>query len=97
MPPVDAFWSLTVYTADKFLYANPIDRYVVNSPMVPSLQKDPDGGFTLYVQHESPGAAKEANWLPAARGRLRPDFPLLPAGPAIRDGSWQAPPVVKEA
>lgn len=97
LPPVDAFWSLTVYTADKFLYANPIDRYVINSPLVPSLQKDADGGFTLHLQHESPGAAQEANWLPTPEGDFGLTFRCYQPGPAIRDGSWQAPPVVKAA
>ncbi|MCU0501113.1 MAG: DUF1254 domain-containing protein [Anaerolineae bacterium] len=95
LPPVDAFWSLTVYTADKFLYANPIDRYVINSPLVPALQKDADGGFTLYVQHEAPGAGQEANWLPVPAGDFGLTFRCYQPGPAIRDGSWQAPPVLK--
>jgi hypothetical protein len=95
LPPVAAFWSLTVYTADKFLYANPIDRYVINSPLVPSLQKDADGGFTLYVQHEAPGAGQDANWLPTPAGDFGLTFRCYQPGPAIRDGSWQAPPAVK--
>jgi hypothetical protein len=95
MPPVGAFWSLTVYTADKFLYANAINRYVINSPMVPALSTDSDGGFTLYIQHDSPGADREANWLPAPAGDFGLTFRCYQPGPAIRDGSWQAPPVAK--
>ena len=54
--PVRGFWSITVYTPQKLLYANTIQRYVISSPMLPSLARDPDGGFTLYVQNELPGA-----------------------------------------
>ena len=94
-PPVGAFWSITVYTAEKFLYANPINRYVVNSPMLPALQKDADGGFTLYIQHDSPGPDREAIWLPVPEGDFGLTFRCYQPGQAIRDGSWQAPPVVK--
>jgi hypothetical protein len=94
MPPVAAFWSITVYTADKFLYANELNRYVINSPMVPSLAKDDDGGFTLYVQHDRPSDDKVGNWLPVPEG----DFGLTlrcyqPKQPII-DNEWIAPPVV---
>jgi hypothetical protein len=95
LPPVGAFWSITVYTAEKFVYANAINRYVVNSPMVPSLKKDAEGGFTLYVQHESPRADMESNWLPVPAEDFGLTFRCYQPGPAIRDGSWQAPPVMK--
>ena len=52
----------------SLLVANPINRYLINSPMLPSLVADPDGGYTFYVQNESPGIDKEANWLPAPEG-----------------------------
>ena len=69
LPPVNAFWSVTMYELPlSLLYANPINRYLINSPMLPNLKRDADGGITLYVQHESPGADKEANWLPAPSG-----------------------------
>ena len=69
LPPVNAFWSLTMYELPaSLLYANPLNRYLINSPMLPSLKRDADGGITLYVQNESPGADKEANWLPAPKG-----------------------------
>jgi hypothetical protein len=62
LPPVNAFWSVTMYELPaSLLYANPITRYLINSPMLPDLKRDPDGGITLYVQHKSPGAEKEAN------------------------------------
>ena len=50
------------------LVANPINRYLINSPMLSDLKKDADGGLTLYVQHDSPGKDKESNWLPAPEG-----------------------------
>ena len=52
----------------SLLVANPINRYLINSPMLPSLVPDADGGYTLYIQNESPGTDKEANWLPAPKG-----------------------------
>ena len=56
---MNAFWSITAYTADKFLSDNPINRYVINSPMLPALVKDTVGSFTLYLQNELPGADLE--------------------------------------
>jgi hypothetical protein len=95
LPPVGAFWSITAYNASKFLLVNPINRYVVNSSMVPSLLKDPDGGFTLYLQSESPGKDLEANWLPVSQDAFNLAFRTYQPGQAIIDGSWQAPPVVR--
>jgi hypothetical protein len=95
MPPVRAFWSITVYDAAMLLYANPLDRYVINSPMVKDLVKDEDGGFTLYVQHASPGADKEANWLPVPAGKFNLTFRAYQPEQAILDFSYHAPPVVK--
>ncbi len=94
LPPVGAFWSITAYNADKFLLRNPIDRYVINSVMLPSLRRDADGGFTLYLQHESPGTEREANWLPVSADAFNLAFRTYQPGPAIMDGTWQAPPVV---
>jgi hypothetical protein len=69
LPPVNAFWSLTMYELPaSLLYANPLNRYLINSPMLPNLKRDADGGITLYVQNESPGKEKEANWLPSPSG-----------------------------
>ena len=73
LPPVHAFWSLTMYEMPKsLLVANPIDRYLINSPMLPELKRDADGGVTLLIQNESPGKDKEANWLPAPKGEPPP-------------------------
>ena len=94
LPPVNAFWSLTMYAAPShLLVANPLKRYLVNSPMLPQLKHDADGGLTLYVQNQSPGKDNEANWLPAPKG----DFSLYVRAywpkTAVTDGSWTPPPV----
>jgi hypothetical protein len=71
LPPVNAFWSVTMYDGTtQFLIKNPIDRYLINSPMLPGLKKDPDGSLTLYIQKDAPGAAKKANWLPSPNGPI---------------------------
>lgn len=94
MPPVGAFWSITVYTAERLLYANPLARHAINSPMVPALVRDADGGITIDVQHASPGTERETNWLPVPRAPFILTFRAYQPGEAIRDGSWTAPPVV---
>ena len=69
LPPVNAFWSLTMYELPaSLLTANPLNRYLLNSPMLPQFKRDADGGLTLIIQNESPGKDKEANWLPAPKG-----------------------------
>src|SRR5271156_2102411 len=66
LPPVNAFWSVTMYDGkSQFLIQNPINRYLINSPMLSAMRKNKDGSLTLYIQKDSPGKAKEANWLPA--------------------------------
>jgi hypothetical protein len=96
LPPVNAFWSLTLYTLpSSLLYANPLKRYLINSPMLPDLKRDADGGLTLYVQHKNPGAKKESNWLPALEGAFFCAMRLYWPKPAALDGSWKAPPMVK--
>ncbi|MFE5285348.1 DUF1254 domain-containing protein [Nocardia sp. NPDC056611] len=91
LPPVNAFWSLTMYKMPQsLLSANPINRYLINSPMLPSLKQDPDGGYSIYVQHESPGADRESNWLPAPEGPFRLTERLYwPQEPAL-NGTWRA-------
>jgi hypothetical protein len=92
-PPVGAFWSITLYDGDRFLYANPIDRYLVGSRMLPTMVRDPDGGITVLIQHERPAPECEANWLPAPPGPFSLAFRTYLPGPEIRDGRWTAPPV----
>ncbi len=97
-PPVDAFWSVTMYDSKtQLLIKNPIDRYLINSTMLPTLAKSADGSLTIYIQRDSPGKDKEPNWLPAPDGPIfmvmrlyRPkETPpsILPPG----EGSWQPP------
>lgn len=94
LPPVNAFWSLTLYELPaSLLYANPIDRYLINSPMLPSLKKDADGGHTIHVQHESPGASEESNWLPAPAGPFFLVMRLYWPKQEALDGAWKAPPL----
>ncbi len=101
LPPVNAFWSVTMYDGKtQFLIENPINRYLINSPMLPRIKFNPDGSLTLYIQKDSPGKDKESNWLPAPDGPIylvmRLYWPketppsILPAG----KGTWQPPGVV---
>ncbi len=94
LPPVNAFWSLTMYDLpDRLLVANTLNRYLINSPMLPDLKRDVDGGITLYVQRDSPGEDKESNWLPAPDGPFFTILRLYLPGQAALDGSWKAPPL----
>lgn len=92
LPPVNAFWSLTMYELPaSLLYANPLNRYLINSPMLPNLKRDADGGITLYIQNESPGADKEASWLPAPKGPFFAAMRLYWPKPDALNGKWKAP------
>ena len=92
LPPVNAFWSLTMYRMPQsLLVANPINRYLINSPMLPTLKQDSDGGYTVFVQRESPGADKESNWLPSPDGPFRLTQRLYWPKEAALHGTWQAP------
>jgi hypothetical protein len=96
LPPVNAFWSITMYELPaSLLYANPLDRYLINSPMLPDLRKDADGGVTIYVQHESPGKDRESNWLPAPKGPFFMPMRLYWPKPEALDGTWKQPPLQK--
>jgi hypothetical protein len=98
LPPVNSFWSVTMYDGkSQLLIKNPIDRYLINSAMLPDMKKNGDGSVTLHIQKDSPGADKESNWLPAPNDTIyvvmRLYWPkteppsVLPAG----DGTWQPP------
>jgi len=92
LPPVNAFWSLTMYELpSSLLVANPLNRYLLNSPMLPQFQRDADGGLTFSIQSESPGAELEANWLPAPQGPFFCAMRLYWPKAAALDGTWQAP------
>ena len=94
LPPVNAFWSLTVYDGQsKGLVDNPIDRYRITSYMLPDLTRDVDGGLTLYVQRDSPAEGLAGNWLPAPSGPFYMVMRLYWPKPEAYDGSW-VPPLV---
>lgn len=96
LPPVNAFWSLTAYELPASrLVANPINRYLINSPMLPSLVPDVDGGYTFYIQNSSPGIDKEANWLPAPEGPFMLVLRLYWPKPDALNGTWKPPLPVK--
>ena len=97
-PPVNAFWSVTMYDGKtQLLIENPINRYLINSPMLPAMKTNADGSLTLYIQNKSPGADRESNWLPAPKGDIylvmrlywpKTEAPsILPPG----SGTWKPP------
>jgi hypothetical protein len=101
-PPVHAFWSVTMYDGKtQLLITNPINRYLINSPMLPDMKLNADGSLTLYIQKDSPGADKEGNWLPAPDGPIymamrlywpKTESPsVLPPG----EGTWSPPSVTR--
>ena len=97
MPPVDGFWSLTMYDAGYFFVPNPLNRYTVSSRN--KFVANADGSVDLYLQADSPGKAKEANWLPAPKAKFIPMLRLYwpkETPPSIIDGSWK-PPGIKPA
>jgi hypothetical protein len=102
LPPVNAFWSVTMYDGkSQLLIKNPINRYLINSPMLPNMKKNADGSLTLYIQKDSPGKDKESNWLPAPNDLIylamrlywpKTEAPsILPPG----EGTWKPPGIVK--
>ena len=93
IPPVDAFWSITLYDPAGFQVANPLDRFAVSSWM--PFKTNPDGSLDLYFQNESPGADKEANWLPAPKGPFNLTMRLYAPKSDALTGKWNPPPVVK--
>ena len=94
LPPAEGFWSLTMYNADYFFVANPLNRYNVSSRS--KFKPNKDGSIDVYVQHESPGKDKEANWLPAPKDKfvlmMRLYWPKEKP-PSILDGTWKPTPV----
>ena len=104
LPPVNAFWSVTMYDGKtQLLIENPINRYLINSPMLPGMKTNADGSLTLYVQNKSPGGDKESNWLPSPNGPIylvmrlywpKTEAPsILPPG----NGTWKPPAIVVAA
>ena len=96
LPPVNAFWSLTMYELPaSLLVENPLNRYLLNSPMMDDFVFDEDGGLTLYFQNESPGKEKEPNWLPAPKGPFSVVMRLYLPKPETLSGEWVRPQMVK--
>ena len=96
LPPVNAFWSLTMYELpSSLLVANPLNRYLLNAPMLPQFTRDADGGLTLLIRNASPGADKEANWLPAPTGPFWMAMRLYWPRDEALEGIWTAPPVMR--
>jgi len=93
IPPVDAFWSITLYDLDGFQVANGLDRFAVSSWM--PFKYNADGSLDLYFQNESPGADKEANWLPAPKGPFNLTMRLYAPKSDALTGKWNPPPVEK--
>lgn len=96
LPPVKGFWSLTMYDENMFFVANPINRYSMSMRTKPVLE--PDGSLVIYIQNESPGPGRDANWLPAPKGKFHLMLRLYwpdENTPSIIDGSWSIPPVTK--
>ena len=103
MPPVNAFWSVTMYYGkSQLMVENPINRYLVNTAMVSDMKKNADGSVTIYIQKESPGKDKEANWLPAPNDTaylvMRLYWPKPATEPVsvlpVGKGTWKPPGIV---
>ena len=95
-PPVTAFWSLTMYDGKtQLLIDNPLNRYLLNSPMMDQFVFNKDGSLTLYVQKESPGKELESNWLPAPDGPFYAIMRLYGPKKEALEGKWVNPPLVK--
>jgi hypothetical protein len=96
LPPVRAFWSLTMYDGKTQLFIhNPLDRYLLNSTMMEQFQLEKDGSLTLYIQNESPGMAMESNWLPAPDGPFYMVLRLYGPEADALEGRWVPPPAVR--
>jgi hypothetical protein len=98
LPPVNSFWSVTMYDGkSQLLIKNPINRYLINSPMLPGMKKNADGSLTLYIQKDSPGAAKESNWLPAPNDTIYLVLRLYWPKAEATEGKWASPPLQQTA
>ncbi|WP_342316342.1 DUF1254 domain-containing protein [Lysobacter sp. FW306-1B-D06B] len=94
LPPTNAFWSITMYDGkSKLLVDNPMNRYLINSPMLKSLRRDADEGITLYLQSASPGEGKETNWLPAPSGPFYIVLRNYSPKAEVIERSWKRPPL----
>jgi hypothetical protein len=93
LPPVEAFWSVTLYDPQGYQVANPLDRFAVSGWM--PFKYGPDGSLTLYIQSENPGKDREPNWLPAPKGPFNLTMRLYAPKSEVLTGKWNPPPVTK--
>ncbi|NYF32627.1 DUF1254 domain-containing protein [Sphingopyxis sp. JAI108] len=98
LPPVDGFWSLTMYQVDRgwWFVDNPLNRFTISQR--DALRYNPDGSLTLYLQHDTPGKEREANWLPTPKGAFVPMLRMFQpktGRPSVFDGSWRPPAIVR--
>jgi len=94
-PPVDYFWSITMYTLpERMLVPNPISRYSIGD-RTPGLKADPDGGLSIWLQHDNPGPERESNWLPAPAGAFYFVARCYGPRPEVLDGRWSLPPLAR--
>jgi hypothetical protein len=93
LPPVDAFWSITMYDAEGYQVANELDRFAIGDR--DQLTYNPDGSLDIVIQHTNPGPDRQANWLPAPTGPLGVTMRLYAPRPEILNGQWAPPPVKK--
>ncbi|MCI0348638.1 MAG: DUF1214 domain-containing protein, partial [Acidobacteriales bacterium] len=95
LPPVNGFWSITLYNKAHLFESNPLNRYSLGTKSK-SLKFNSDGSLTLYFQHGSPGSEKESNWVPAPKDEfslyIRSYWPKA----EILEGRWMPPPVTRE-
>lgn len=94
IPPVRAFWSVTMYSADGYFVPNPINRFAIGDrdPLV----RNPDGSLDLYIQHPAPESGKQPNWLPAPNGQFNLSLRMYWPKPEVLDARWSPPPVLRE-
>ena len=96
LPPVNAFWSLTVYDGKtQLLIENPLDRYLLNSPMMDQFKFGDDGSLVLHISKDSPGDDLESNWLPAPDGPFYMVLRLYGPEPEALEGRWTPPDLQK--
>ncbi|MHC8293037.1 DUF1254 domain-containing protein [Pseudomonas sp. LB3P58] len=91
MPPVNAFWSITLYDPEGFQVGNALNRFAFSSWM--PFKTNADGSLDIYFQHENPGKDLEANWLPAPKGGFNLTMRLYGPKPEVLNGKWSPPPV----
>jgi len=97
LPPVNAFWSVTMYDGKtQLLINNPINRYLINSSMLDKLKRNADGSITLHLRKDSPGKELEANWLPAPNGPPYVVMRLYWPKESALNGAWKPPAVQRQ-